>query len=573
MRSGSLTGWLPGLGLARGADRSSVGADLVAGAVLTGVLIPAGMGYAVVAGLPPVTGLFATIVGLLAYALVGPSRILVIGPDSSLAPIIGAAVVPLAGTDPDRAVALAGLLALLVGAILLVGGLLRLGFVMDLLSKPIRLGYLNGVAAVLIVDQLPKLLGFSVDADGLPASLRAFIDGVRDGDSTAWASAIGVTSLVAILVLRWGAPKVPGILVVVVGAMLAVRWLDPGGVPVVGALPHGLPAPALGGLAWGDVRSLLPAAGGIALVAFADTGVLSRVFAGSRREAPQDNREMAAVGVVNLACGALGGFPVSGSSSRTPVAQASGARSQLTGVVGAALVALLLVAAPGATTHLPSAALAAVVIAAAISLADLTGVRRLVTASGTEFALSLVAFFGVAALGVLPGIGVAVALSAVAFVAKAWRPYRAELVRVDRRKGYHDVERHPEGRRIPGLVIARFDAPLFFANAGVFSHFVRGLVDATPGPVRWVAVAAEPITDVDTTAADELVALDDYLAARGIHLVFAELKGPVKERLARLGLAERFGPERMYPTVGNAVSAYVRATGTPWVDWSEAEDG
>lgn len=563
---------MPGLALARGTDRAALGRDLLAGVVLTGVLIPAGMGYAVVAGLPPVSGLLATIVALLAYALVGPSRVLIVGPDSSLAPVIAAAIAPLATTGADRALALAGLLAVLVGLILLLGGLLRLGFVMDLLSKPIRLGYLNGVAAVLIVSQLPSLFGFTVDAHGLPAGVSAFADGVSHGGAGASATTVGVVGLVTILVLRRLAPKLPGILLVVVGASLAVLLLDPTGVPVVGALPRGLPAPALGGLGWSDVRSLLPAAVGIALVAFADTGVLSRAFASNRQQVPQDNREMAAVGFTNLACGLLGGFPVSGSSSRTPVALASGSRSQLTGVVGAALVAMLVLVAPSATTRLPSSALAAVVIAAAISLADIAGVRRLAAASATEFVLSLVAFVGVALFGVLPGIGVAVGLSAVAFVAKAWRPYRAELVRVDRRKGYHDVERHPEGRRIPGLVIARFDAPLFFANTAVFGGFVRGLVGAAPGPVRWVIVAAEPITDIDTTAADELVAVDDYLAASGVRLVFAELKGPVKERLGRLGLSTRFGPDRMFPTIGRAVSAYVAATGTPWVDWSDGED-
>jgi len=278
------------------------------------------------------------------------------------------------------------------------------------------------------------------------------------------------------------------------------------------------------------------------------------------------------MGLTNAACGALGGFPVAGSTSRTPVARASGARTQATGLIAAVLVAVIAAAAPGLTRHLPSAALAAVVIVAAMSLADIPGTVRLLRVRPGEFALAMVAFVGVAVFGVLRGIGVAVGLSLLAFVARAWRPHTAELVRIDHRKGYHDLERHPEGRRVPGLVIARFDAPLFFANAGHFSAFVRRLVDErAPEPARWVVVAAEPVTDIDTTAAEELVALDDELRHRRIHLVFAELKGPVKDRLAAYGLAARFGPERFYPTLGTAVSAYVAATRTPWVDWSDQE--
>ena len=241
----------------------------------------------------------------------------------------------------------------------------------------------------------------------------------------------------------------------------------------------------------------------------------------------------------------------------------------MTGVVGAAAVALVVAIAPGFTRHLPVATLAAVVIAAVLSVADVHGTLRLLRMRPSDFALSLSAFAGVAVLGVLKGIAVAIALSLGAFVARAWRPYMAELVRIERRKGYHDRGRHPEGRRVPGLVIVRFDAPLFFANAPLFADFVRRTVAEAPDPVRWVAVAAEPITDIDTTAADVLERLDDELAEGGVHLVFAELKGPVKDRIRRYGLGERFGPDRFYPTVGTVVSDYVRRTGTRWTDWTD----
>ncbi|MBN2624579.1 MAG: SulP family inorganic anion transporter [Acidimicrobiales bacterium] len=560
--------------LPRGYGRRDLGYDVGAGLLLTALLVPAGMGYATASGLPPETGLYATVAALVAYAAVGPSRVLVLGPDSALAPLIAAAIVPLAAAGAggeERRVALAGLLALLVGVVLVVGGLARLGFVSDLLSKPIRLGYLNGVVLVVIVGQLPALLGFSTDRDGLVDEARGVAAGIADGDVRPAAAAIGIGSLLVIAVIRRVAPQVPGVFVAVVGAIVAVWVLDLGSVPVVGPLPRGLPAPALGSLAWGDVTSLIGPALGVAIVAFADTGVLSRVFSTAAGEDVDPNREMRALGVANVACGVAGGFPVSASSSRTPVARAVGARTQLTGVVGAAAVTLVVVAAPGFTRHLPSAALAAVVIAAVASVAGIHDTWRLLRMNPVEFGLSVTAFLSVAVLGVLRGIGVAVGLSLLAFVARAWRPHMAELVRVERRKGYHDRARHPEGRRIPGLVIVRFDAPLFFANAQLFADFVTDTVDDAPGTVRWVAVAAEPITDVDTSAAEVVERLDDDLAGRGIRLVFAEMKGPVKDRLARYGLRDRFGPGDFYSTIGTVVSDYVAITGTPWVDWTDEQ--
>jgi high affinity sulfate transporter 1 len=546
---------LPGLEVARRYQRGWLRDDLVAGVVLTALLIPAGMGYARAAGLPAQAGLYATVVPLLVYAVVGPSRLLVLGPDSALAPIIAAAVLPLAAGDPDRALALAGLLAVLMGAILLLGGVLRLGFVTDLLSKPIRVGYLNGIAVVVIASQLPTLLGIPVEATSLVGTLRGLAEGIADGAIHVPTLAVGTTCVIVIVAARRVDRRVPGILIAVVGAMAATAVLDlEDGVAMVGALPRGLPAPALGGLGWSDVTSMLGPALGIALIAFADTGVLSRSF-GARHGHPVDgSQEMGAVGVANVAGGLLGGFPISASSSRTPVAEAAGGRTQLTGVVGALLIVAFTVAAPGLTAHLPSSTLAAVVIVAAAGLIDLPAVALLVRTYPLEAALSTSAFLGVTFVGVLPGIGIAVGLSLVAFVNQAWRPYRTELGRIPGVRGYHDRARHPEAARLPGIVIVRFDAPLFFANGGIFHDFVRSVVlDA--GDVRTVVLAAEPVTGIDSTAADELVALDDFLRARGATLVLAELKGPVKDRLQDLRLGGRFGPERFAPTVGAAVDA------------------
>lgn len=547
--------WLPaGVETALHYQRADLLPDLRAGLVVTALLIPAGMGYAQVAGLPPQSGLYATIVPLLAYALLGPSRILVLGPDSALAPIIAAAILPLALGDDARAIALAGLLAIMVGAILLLGGVLRLGFVTDLLSKPIRVGYLNAVALIVIISQVPKLLGFSIESGSPFGDVVAIVEGIAAGEVQPLAVAFGVVSLAVILVLTWLRSPVPGVLVAVVGATALTAILGLADVlPVVGALPQGLPAPALGGLEWADVAALALPAAGIALVAFTDTAVLSRTLAARRGETVSGSQEMAAIGAANVATGFLGGFPISASASRTPVAEQAGARTQLTGVVGAVLILAFMLLVPGLTGFLPSATLAAVVIAAAARLIDVHGFRRLVRMDRVDAFLSLASFLGVLVFGVLAGIAVAIGLSLLAFVNQAWRPYRAELGRVKGLRGYHDLSRYPDGERIPGLVIVRFDAPLFFANGGIFEDFVRSRVKAAGPGIRTVILAAEPITDIDTTAIDELVELDDWLASRDIRLVLAEMKDPVVDVLRDYGLTKRFTPDRFAPTVGAAV--------------------
>ncbi|KQY37950.1 transporter [Nocardia sp. Root136] len=553
---------LPGVATARGYRRAWLRADITAGLVLTALLIPAGMGYAEAAGLPAYAGLYATIVPLLAYAVVGPSRILVLGPDSSLAPLIAAAVLPLAAVDdPDRALALAGVLAVLVGLILLVGGFLRLGFVTELLSKPIRLGYLNAIALIVVVGQLPKLLGFSVDATGVLAEIAEIWQAVVHSDIDPVAAAIGLGTLAVIVAFRWWLPAIPGVLVAVAGAIAisaAAGLTDDIG--MVGALPEGLPLPSIGGIGWDDIGHLIGPAAGIALIAFADSGVLSRTFASRHGEDVNGSTEMKAIGVANVAGGLFGGFPVSASGSRTPVAEQSGARTQLAGVVGALAVLLFVLLAPGLTAYLPDAALGAVVIVAATALIDIRGMVRMWHMSSVEFALATAAFVGVALVGVLQGIIVAIGLSFVAVVARAWQPYRTELVRTSDRPGYHDVERHPDGQRIAGLVLVRFDAPLFFANGQIFDDYVRSVVADAPPPIEWVIIAAEPITDLDTTAVDELVDLDNYLAGKEIQLKFAEMKGPIKDKLIRFGVGDRFNRTHFYPTVEAAVDAFHHRT-------------
>ncbi|GGN21461.1 high affinity sulfate transporter 1 [Actinoplanes campanulatus] len=551
--------WAPGLKAAAGYEPAWLPKDLVAGIVLTTLLVPQGMAYAELAGLPPITGLYTSILCLLAYAVFGPSKILVLGPDSSLGPMIAAVVLPLvvADGDPAKAVALASVLALLVGVMMTVAAVAKLGFVADLLSHPTQIGYVNGLALTILIGQLPKLFGFSVDADGLIGEAVGFVRGVAAGETLPVALVIGAGGLAVMLLLQRFLPKVPGILVAVLGATVAtsVFGLADQGVDVVGPLPQGFPPLTIPHIDWSDLGILAAGALGITLVSVTDTISTASAFAARTGQEVRGNQEMAGIGVANLAAGLFQGFPVSTSGSRTAVAFQSGARSQLTGVVGAAAITLLLVLAPGLLRNLPQPMLAAVVIAASLSLADLAGMRRLWRQRRVEFSLALAAFLGVALLGVLPGIAVAVALSVLNVFRRLWWPYSTELGRPDGVAGYHDVRSYPDGVRFPGLVLFRFDAPLIFANARAFREEIRHLSHAEPAP-QWIVVAAEPITDIDTTAADMLEDLDEELNARGISLVFAEMKDPVRVKIDRYKLTRTIDPEHFYPTIEDAVAAF-----------------
>ena len=535
------------------------------------MLVPVGIAYAVASGVPGIYGLYATTVPLLAYALFGPSRILVLGPDSSLAAVILAVVLPLSGGDPLRAVALAGMMAVVSGAVCIVAGVARLGFVTELLSKPIRYGYMNGIALTVIVSQLPKLFGFSGDDDGPLRRLWAFAQAVLEGKANAAALLVGAGALAVIFVFK-GSKRVPGILIAVVGATVVAGALDlatRAGVPVLGRLPQGLPAFAIPWITAADIVPVLLGGCAVALVSFADTSVLSRTYAARTGTYVDPNQEMVGLGVANLAAGLFQGFPVSSSSSRTPVAEAAGARTQLTGVVGALAVALLLVAAPDLLQHLPASALAAVVIASALGLIEVTDLRRIYRIQQWEFWLSIACFAGVAVLGAIPGIGLAIVIAVIEFLWDGWRPHSAVLGRAEGVKGYHDITRYPDARRIPGLVLFRWDAPLFFANAELFQDRALDAVATSPTPVRWLVVAAEPVTSVDVTAGDMLAELDETLHTANIELCFAEMKDPVKDKLKRFGLFARLGEEAFFPTTGAAVGRYLATHSVDWVDWED----
>ena len=547
---GRLARVVPGVAQLLAYQRRWLRADLVAGLVLAAILVPQGMAYAELAGLPTVTGLYTTIACLVGYAVLGPSRILVLGPDSSVSPLIFAAITPLlAGGDAATAIALAGMLAILVGLIEFGLGVARLGFVADLLSKEVQVGYMNGLAITIIVGQLPKLCGFSTDADGFVDEVRAFFSGLDEVNGTALT--LGLATLVVLLVLPRLTRTIPAVLVAVVGATLVTSVFDLA-VSTVGALPEGLPRPSLPWTDLDDVLPLLIAAAGITLVSLTDTIATSSSFASRRGEEVNADQEMIAIGGANVAAGLFQGFAVSTSGSRTAVAEQSGAKTQLTGLVGAAVVVALLLFFPTLVADLPQTALAAVVITAALSLADVPALVRFARVRPSSLVLSLAATAGVMFFGVIEGIVAAIALSILLFFERSWRPNGEVLQRFD--DGWHSDHGRDDGEAPPaGVVVFRWEAPLFFANTGVFRQEVRQLVRETHP--RWIVLQCEAVTDVDVTAADMLGRLDAELNAIGTHLAFVELRGRLCDLLEDYGLLGTLDAQHFYDSVDEALTA------------------
>ncbi|CAI8696576.1 SulP family inorganic anion transporter [Burkholderia pyrrocinia] len=561
--SGHIARMLPGIALLANYRRAWLSRDLYAGLALSAVLVPVGMSYAQAAGLPAVTGLYASIAALLAYAVLGPSRILVLGPDSALAALIAAAIAPLAGHDPQRAVALSGALALSAGTICILLGTLRLGFVTDLLSRPIQYGYLNGIAIALAVGRLPELFGMSVPGNDVFSGLSHIVRALFEHRFSIDACVLGVGVLAAIAAMKRVTPRWPGVLIAVLAATLAARVLPLHGVATVGALPAGAPMPHLPVVSLADVTALASGAVAVALVSFADISMLSRALSARAGDAPDRNQELVALGAANLLAGVMQGCAVSSSASRTPVAIAAGAQSQVTNLVAAACIVLLLIVAPALLTLVPRAALAAVVIYAAFGIADVRGVVRLYRMRRGECLISVLCLAGVVGMGVVPGVLLASALSLLSFVWRAWHPYDAVLGRLAGVRGYHDIARHPDAVQTPGLVLFRWDAPLFYANVEIFCEHLHAALTQAAGPVDRIVVAAEPVTDIDVSAADRLVALREELGEQGIALNFAEMKGPVKDRLRAYGLFDVFGSASFFPTVTDAVAHHVQRQGEP----------
>lgn len=543
--------------------RSNWRRDSLAALAVWAVLVPQSMAYATLAGVPPVYGLYAAIVGLVLYGLLGTSRELNVGPSSSVAILSAATVAPLAAGDGDAYVALSAALALTTGLVLVVGGLARLGFVAEFLARPVLAGYFIGLALTIVVGQLPALLG-------IPSGSGGFFEKVWDllGDlpeTSWWTAAVGFVTLALVVTLQRLAPRVPGALIAVIGGVLASRALDlaDDGVELVGAFPTSLPALGLPGVGVSDYRAILWGAVGIALLAYAESIAAARRFALGQDYEVDANRELVAMGVANVGAGLTQGFPIDASVSRTTVAVSAGQRSQLAGLVNAGLVVLAIVALGELFADLPKATLAAIVIGAVLPLLDTGELRRLWRLDTVDFALATLCFTGVLVAGVLGGIVIAVIASLTALVYRSYTPHTAVLGRLrggeegDEDFGFRDLSRHPGGETYPGLVIFRFDQEIFFANAALFRDRVRELVPGAEPPVRRITVDASAITYVDTTGLDMLGELQAELDGLGVELVFARLKGPVHDvfkRAEEVGAIRHF---RRFPTLRSAVADYL----------------
>ncbi|MEV6426386.1 sulfate permease [Nocardia sp. NPDC051463] len=551
---------LPGLRQFYGYQRSWLRPDMVAGITVAAYLVPQVMAYATVAGLPPVVGLWATIGPLAVYTLLSTSRQLSVGPESTTALMTAVTLAPLAVGDADRYAALAAVLALLVGGLCLIGAIARLGVLADLLSKPVLVGYLAGTAGIMIIGQLGRVTGVPVDGESLVAQVRSFAAHL---DRWHWeTSVLGAAVLIGLLVLARRAPRVPGPLLAVLVAtgVVALFSLQRYGIRVVGPIPAGIPVPGLSGVPAEEVGRLILPAVGIAVVGFSDNALTARAFAAKHGEQVAVNTELAALGATNIASGLMHGLPVSCSGSRTSIADAMGARTQLYSVVTLAGIVAVLFGARAILSGFPTAALGALVIYAALRLIDLAEFRRIARFRRSELVLALGTVAAVLALGVLYGVLVAIALSIFDLLRRIARAHDAILGFVPGLAGMHDVDDYPDAKPVPGLVIYRYDAPLCFANAEDFRRRALGAVCAWAEeggvPVRWFVLNAEANVEVDLTALDAVEQLRSDLAEQGIVFAIARVKQDLRDDLDASGLTARIGERHLYPTLPTAVAAY-----------------
>ena len=549
---------IPALQVARIYQRSWLRADLLAGVTIFAMLVPQGIAYAELAGVAAVIGLYTAIGALIGYALFGSSRRLMIGPESSSALLVATMVAPVAaGGSPARFALLAALLALLVGTISLTAGLARLGFLADFVSKPILIGYITGVALIMIVGQLGKLFGIPISSENFFRTIRELLTHL--GQTSVVTLIVGLVLIAFILVLRRFAPRVPAGLIVVIVMIIvsALLHLDRYGVTVVGPLPSGLPQFGLPDLKFIDVWNLLPSALILTLIVFTDAVLTARTFAEKHGEKVDASRELIGLGAANITSALVRGFPAAASQSRTVVDDVSGGKTQLVGIVAAALLALFLLWFTWVLASLPQVALSAIIIAAALNLIEVKPLRRVYSVRRVEFYLALVTFIGVLSIGILAGILVAVLLALVVVIGRISRPHDAVLGSVEGVDGYHDIEEYAHSETLPGLIVYRFDAPLFFANADYFLTRVQELIDAAVPSIEWLLIDAEAIVDIDVTAAEVLGKLQSELERKGTVLAIARASHPLQRMLMRAGLTERIGAEYLYPTVRTGVQAFV----------------
>jgi sulfate permease, SulP family len=535
---------------------SYLSTDLIAGITVGAVTVPSAMAYAQIAGLSPVIGLYAALGAMVAFAVFNDSRQLILGPEVALATITGATLARLSGGDPQRALQLAITLALVVGVFCVLGGLIRLGFIAEFLSRPILLGYLMGVALIIIAAQLPKMFGFSVPSGDFFITIWRFITNL--GQTHLWTLLFSLGLLALGLVIDGFFKKVPGALVLLVLALLLSYFLDLSahGFAIVGEIPKGLPSPSLPHLSWQDIVALVPTALAMSVIAFADTISPERAYAAKNEEIVSANRAFFSLGTGNLASGFLGGMPVSASGARTALNYSLRAKTQVSQLFGAATIALVLLFLTPLLKYLPIAAFAVILVLASIQLFDFKELASIWSAWRFEAVLAMVTTLGVAGFGVLFGLGIAIVLAILDLLYRSAYPHDAVLGHMAGEAGYRDLELWPEANPIPGLIIYRFDAPLFFANANHFRARLHELVAASSEPVEWVVIDAEQIFYIDSTGSAAFEALLDELEQKNVTVAFARLKGPVRTTFARSDIADRIEGLPVFPTVGEAVNAF-----------------
>jgi len=532
--------------------------DVLAGVTVAALALPAAMAYAELAGLSPVNGLYALLLPTVAYLLLGSSRQLIVGPEGSVATLVAAAVLPLAVARSQDAAQLAAMLALLVGACFLLARVVRLGWVGDYFSRPVLIGYIHGVAVVLLISQLGKLFGITVDAREPVAQLVEFVREL--GDVSGVTVVVSAVVLTFLLLCRFRLPRLPAALIVVLVA-IGVSWaldLAAHGIAVVGPVPSGLPRPEVPSASFTEIGRLLPAALAIFLVSFADEILTARSFAGRHNQHVRASQELVAMGAADIAAGFTQGFPVGASNSRTAVNDSMGARTQISGGVAAGVVVLVLLFLTGPIQYLPKPALAAVIVSAAIGLIDRSAWRELARVDRVEVTLAAVTMGGVIILGVLNALVMAVGLSILDTVRRSARPADAVLGWVPRLGRYADVSLHPSARTTPGIVVYRLDDRLFFANARYFRARVHEAIRGAPQPVHWLVFDAEAVTHADATGLEAFEELVSELEREHVHFAVARLRTYMLDRLNASGVETAVGPDRFYPSVHAAVEGCVR---------------
>jgi high affinity sulfate transporter 1 len=549
--------YLPGVDLARSYEKRWLRPDLIAGLTVGAMLVPQAMAYANLAGLPAVSGLYAAVLPMFVYAVLGSSRQLMVGPESTTAIMTAAAVAPLAAGDPARYAVLAAAAAIIVGVLCFGAGLLRLGFLADVFSLPTLVGYLTGVGFLMIGGQLEELSGVAAEGDSFVRQAWSFLTNLDQIDWTTFV--LGLGTLAFLIVLRVRVPRAPGALIAILvpTAIAVVLGLEGEGIILVGDIPSGFSGLSVPDLDPDVFVDLFPAAAAIAIIAYTDNILTARSFAAKGGYRVDDNQELIALGAVNVTSGLSQGFPVSSSGSRTAVGDGVGSRTQAAGAFAALVVIVILLFFRPVLENFPEAALAAIIIDAGLRLIDVAAFRRLARYRRSEAVLAVLTTVGVLTFGLLTGVVIAVVLSLLVALGRAATPNTAVLGTVPGVDGYHNVERHPSAETVPGLIIYRWDAPLFFLNATYFRRRARDLVTSADEPVHWVLIDAEAITDIDSTGIQSLSQLCDFMEDAEVTMAFSRLRSRERLRFGEAGLEGRIGSEHFFATTRTGVDAYL----------------